>query len=457
MILTRRQKKAASKLFRNNGGAIWHRVGQGKTRIAYKWFAMIAKVKSVFLVVCRREAFVDWAEEAQKCGLPWTVVDFEKDLHSSANIKVWLVSHGMLSSLLPYILEYEHVIEAVVYDEGFLYKNPQTLHCKAANNLSVAIGKAAILSGSIMTAKNLEDVYGQLFAIDKQEKVSRTLTDFRSKFMVRYQIGSDNPNAVRFYGKRGAVKIVGRRIKPVVSTYFPSDEKRRIIEDIHPIDATSQQLALIQKLKEEYFISLKGKDLELRNAPSVITKCQQISDGWVKMHDEKSDEGQIIAPGEIITVPSGKLRYLVSKVCELLECGEKVVIWCAFKHSVDLILQSLQTLGIKVYGWYGGKKFDVAGWRRNGQVAVATEASGSSVNHFSNCAYAIYYSMDYSWRNLVQSKGRTNRYDSNHNRCYYYFFQTRGSLDGFVYRTALSSGDKEKELIATQVKKWLTT
>lgn len=446
MILSKRQKKAASKLFRNNGGAIWHRVGQGKTRIAYKWFAMIAKVKSVFLVVCRREAFVDWAEEAQKCGLPWTVVDFEKDLHSSANIKVWLVSHGMLSSLLPYILEYEHVIEAVVYDEGFLYKNPQTLHCKAANKLSVAIGKSAILSGSVMTAKNLEDVYGQLFAIDKQEKIARTLTDFRSKFMFRFQIGQ-NTQAIRFIGKRGAVKIIGRKIKPVVSTYFPSDTRRRIIEDIHPIEATSQQLALIQRLKEEYFISLKGKDLELRNAPSVITKCQQISDGWVKMHDE-----------EIITVPSGKLKYLVSKVCELLECGERVVIWCAFKHSVDLILQSLQIVGsIKAYGWYGGKKFDVAGWRRNGQVAVATEASGSSVNHFSNCAYAIYYSMDYSWRNLVQSRGRTNRFDSIHANCYYYYFQLRGSLDGFVYRTALSSGDKEKELIATQVKIWLTT
>lgn len=444
MILTKRQKKSASKLFRNDGGAVFWRVGQGKTRVAYKWFAMIAKVKSVFLVVCRREAFTDWVEEAQKCGLPWTVVDFEKDLHSSANTKVWLVSHGMLANLLPYILEYEHVIEAVVYDEGFLYKNPQTLHCKAANKLTQAIGKAAILSGSIMTAKNLEDVYGQMFAINKHEKLARTLSDFRTRFMFRFQIG-ENPNAVKFTGKRGATHMVGRRIKPTTSTYFPSDTKRKIIEDIHPITPTGQQVDLIRKLKEEYFISLKGKDLELRNAPSMITKCQQISDGWVKMGD-----------GEIVRVNSGKLAYLVQKVCELVECGEKVVIWCAFKYSVDLILQSLQK-HCRAYGWYGGKSFNVAGWRKNGQVAVATEASGSSVNHFSNCAYAIYYSMDYSWRNLVQSRGRTNRLDSLHNRCYYYYFQLRGSLDGFVHRTALSSGDKEKELIATQVKKWLLT
>lgn len=447
MHLTKRQKKSASKLFRNDGGAVWWRVGQGKTRIAYKWFAMIAKCKSVFVVVCRREAFGDWQNEAIKCKLKWTVVDYEKDLCKSSNTKVWLVSHGMLSSLLPHLLAQEYLIEAVVFDEGFLYKNKQTLHCEAAHKLSQAVGKAAILSGSVMTAKNLEDVYGQMYAINREGIIARTLTDFRSKFMVRYQIG-ENPQAIRFVGGRGATQLVARKIRPITSTYFPSDIARRIIHDIHPIEPTAQQLDLINRLKEEYFISLKGKDLELRNAPSVITKCQQISDGWVKMHD-----------GEIISVKSSKLSYLISKICEMIECGEKVVIWCAFKHTVELILQSLQTLRIKAYGLIGGKKFDVVGWKRNGQVAVCTEASGSSINHFSQCAYAIYFSMDFSWRNLVQSRGRTNRFDSEHKSCFYYYYHTRGSLDRFVYRTALSSGSREKELIdlAQGVKKWLTT
>lgn len=445
MLLTKRQKKAAAKLYRNQGGCMWWRVGQGKTRIAYKWFAMIAKVKSIFVVVCRREAFGDWVDEARKCKLPWTVVDYEKDLCKSANTKVWLVSHGMLSSLLSSLLEYEYQIEAIVFDEGFLYKNAGTLHCKAAHRLSEAIGKAAILSGSVMTAKNLEDVFGQLYAINRESTVARTLTDFRGKYMARFQIG-ENPQAIRFTGKRGATQIVARKVRPIASTYFPNDEARRIIEDIHPIEATSQQRDLIQRLKEEYFISLKGKDLELRNAPSVIVKCQQISDGWIKMHDDS-----------IINIPSGKLAYLVSKVAELVSCGERVVIWCAFKHSVELILQSLQRLKLNAYGLTGGKSFDVVGWKRNGQVAVCTEASGSSINHFSNCAYAIYYSMDYSWRNLVQSRGRTNRFDSTHTSCFYYYFHLRGSLDRFVYRTALSSGSKEKELIdlASGVKSWL--
>lgn len=445
MQLTKRQIKAAKKLSRNGGrgGCVWWRVGQGKTRIAYKWFATIAKPRSIFVVICRREAFADWQEEATKCGLPWTVVNFETDLHMSGNIKVWLISHGMLSSLVAKILEYEYLIEAIAFDEGFLYKNCRSLHCKAAHILSKRIGKAAILSGSVMTARNIEDIFGQLYAVNQHDLVASTLTKFRSRYMTKFQIGA-NPQAIRWTGRKGAIELVSERCRKVVSINFPSDAARKIIEDVHRIDATPQQQDYIRRLKEEYYLKLKGKELELRNAPSLIIKCQQISDGWVKMND-----------GLEIEVPSAKLQYLISKVCELLQCGERVVIWCAFKSSVAKVLQSLQRLKLKCYGLVGGKAFDIAGWKRDGQVAVCTEASGSSINHFKDCPYAIYYSMDFAWLHLQQSQGRTNRFDSKHPTCYYYFLQTRGTLDSFVLNTARTSGEKEIEL--TKLNSWLAT
>lgn len=422
---------------------------------------MIAKSHSVFVVVCRREAFVDWQEEAQKCRLPWTVVDFEKDLCRSANTKVWLVSHGMLSGLLDQLVAQKHLIEAVCYDEGFLYKNKQTLHCQAANILSSRIEKAAIISGNMMTAKNLEDVFGQLYAIYKNEWVARTLTEFRTKYMFGFQIDPINrPNALVYTGKRGATKLVAMKVKRIASVYFPSDTDRKIVQSIRNIYPTDQQQSLMERLKQEYFVSLKGKDLELRNAPSLITKCQQISDGFLKMGKVYDLEHNELEDGPIIEFKSAKLFYLIQEVAELVSCGEKVVIWCAFKQSVQIVLQSLQThlKGIKSYGFYGTKKFDIAGWRRNGQVAVGTEASGSSVNHFANCAYAIYYSMDFHWLHLNQSQGRTNRgKGSTHPTCYYYYLHTRTSLDSLVYRTAVDSGAKEKQLIdLTQLKQWLT-
>lgn len=453
MILSKRQRKASRKLFRNNGGAIWWRVGEGKTRIIYNWFAMIAKPTSTFVVVCRREAFADWVEETVKCNLPWTVVDFEKDLCRSSKIKVWLVSHGMLAALLTQLKEQAHKIEAVAFDEGFLYKNNQTEHCKAAHILSEVVGNAAILSGSVMTAKNLEDVFGQLYAINKHDCIARTLTEFRTRYMARYQIHPDR-QVFGFCARKDATDKVSEKIRRIVSVNFPSGHARKITEDVHWIEPSEQQRYIIRKLKDEYFVSLKGKDLELRNAPSLITKCQQISDGWIRMNPVKR-MGIKLEDGPIMFVDSSKLAYLRSKVLELVECGERVVIWCAFRYSVFHVLQSLQKLKLKAYAMTGGEPFDLAGWKRNGQVAVCTEASGSSVNHFEQCAYAIYYSMDFSWRNLVQSRGRTDRKSSRHNECFYYYFQTRGTLDSFVRRTALSSGAREQELLI-QVKSWLS-
>lgn len=460
MKLSARQKRAAVKCYNRKGIALWRRVGTGKTRIAYKHFAMIAKLKvdgaAKFLVVCRREAFFDWENEAKKCHLDWrfVVVDEEDDLyakHRMAKPTVYLVSHGMLRKLEITLVGYSIYLDAVAYDEGWLYKNPTTHHCKAANKISAAIGNACILSGSVMTARDQTDIYGQLYAINKHHCLARTLTEFRSKFMYRFKINPDGrTEAAVWRNRKGSAKRIADRVRPIASVYFPSNTQRRVVTDTRRIPASRDQLSAFTELRDFYELCLKGERMLLKNAPSVITKCQQVSDGWVNLNG---------TPHEI---KSAKMDYLKGLVRELLEGGEKVVIWTAFKRSAELVLQSLQKSfrreANSFYLMHGGHKFDVAGWRRNGKVAIATEASGSSVNHFSNCAYAIYYSMSFRWQDLQQSKGRTDRADSSHKTCYYYFLQTRDSLDSMVFRAAHTSGKREAEMIdLVKLKTWLAT
>lgn len=457
MEISPRQLKVVNKLIRNNGGAIFWRVGTGKTRIALGWFATIAKEIEAempfprFLVVCRREAFFDWQNEKDKLGLKWRTreVETEDDLYSIRTKKpvLYLISHGKLARMLLTLKECSSIIYAVVFDEGFLFKNPSTEHCKSANHLSAMIGRAAILSGSVMTARDLTDVFGQLYAINSHHRLARTLTEFRSRFMLRFAI---NPNsgskASRFVAQRGAAKRVTERILPVTSFYFPDNNQRRIVTDVKTLPPTRDQLQAFRELKEFYELELRGSRIELKNAPSVITKCQQISDGWVKMEEQT------------LPVSTRKMEYLLSKTSELVSSGEKIVIWCAFRHTVDLILQALQKRKIKAYGMSGDHKFDIAGWISNGEVAVATVASGSSINHFKNCAYAIYYSHSFHWLHMQQSQGRTNRHDSLHQTCFYYFLQVEGSLDSMVYQTVKSSKGSEASLIeqaTKEVNKWL--
>lgn len=459
--LDKSQRRGLTVLCSNDGGAVWHRVGTGKTRITYAWFATIAKhihegSTPYFVVVCRRKAFADWAEEIEKLGLDWTVCDFEKYGWNriTRRPRVFLVSHAMLHKLLPQLLELR--LTAVAYDEGYLYKRVSTKHCKAAHKLSAHIGRAAILSGSMMTARNLEDIYGQLYAIGKESVLARTLTEFRSKFMFALRIGPAEHQRFMQVAQAGAPARVGRAIRDVASVYFP--ESTRKIRDIErKITPAKLQEKYFNLLKKEYYLEIGERSLDIKSSPSLIIKCQQISDGFL-IFTRRDPETRKVIEKHVEYFGSPKLDALLDKVQELVACGERVLIWCAFRESVRIVLRSLQKLKIKAYGFVGGEEFDSKGWKQNGQVAVATVDCGSSVNHFSQCAHSIYYSLTWKWLSLQQSQGRSDRKDSRHHTCFYYYFYTRGSLDRFVHQTALSAKTKEQQLIAinNRVTKWLT-
>jgi hypothetical protein len=107
----------------------------------------------------------------------------------------------------------------------------------------------------------------------------------------------------------------------------------------------------------------------------------------------------------------------------------------------------------------GGQDFDLERWRSGSvSVCLATEASGSSVNHFDQTAYAIYFSANYKWLDMQQSRGRTDRKSSRHSDVFYKYLQVEGSMDSHVYRSALASGEREARLIMQSgLKDWLKT
>lgn len=469
MKLTVRQKKAVRKLHSSEGGAAWWRVGTGKTRIAYAFFATIAKESDAgshhFLVVCRRAAFLDWEEETEKLGLPWRVrvIESEADLHgfykNNGRTTIHLISHGKLYAMRDHITDFATAFEGVAYDEGFLYKNSQSARCKAANKISQMIGPAIILSGSIMTARNLEDVFGQLYAVNQHHSLGRTLTEFRSRFIFDLAIGKMG-TAHKSVAKRGAASEVSRLIGDRISVYFPDRGNREVFQSVRHVQPTKRQRVLLDNLRRDYLTEFRGQSLEIRNAANLVTKCQQISDGFLKFAPVKDLKGKIIEKGKIVRLHSSKTDRLVDDVAALISQGEQVVVWCAFQESCHIVLQALQKAFPKskdrFYIMHGSHAFDATGWRRNGLVAISTVGSGSSINHFAQVQNGIYYSHDYHWLHMQQSKGRHDRHDSKHEEIYYSFLQTYGSLDDVVHRAVHASGRKEAELITLAgIRQWL--
>jgi hypothetical protein len=90
------------------------------------------------------------------------------------------------------------------------------------------------------------------------------------------------------------------------------------------------------------------------------------------------------------------------------------------------------------------------------RICLATEASGSSVNHFAQVPYAIYFSQDTKWHSLQQSAGRHTRRSSQHTVAYNIFLHTEKFLDAQVYYTVRTSQQSERSFIRQMdVMAWL--
>jgi len=441
------QQRAHDRLVKSRGGMLFWRVGTGKTRTALHIFATLQKemkwsLPCVCLVVCRRQAFEDWRKEIRNIGCDWMVFENEindKVLETITNPCFLFLSEGMLAKEVA-TLQNDRRIKMVLLDEGFLYKNPKSAKGKAANKIT-KIRKTVLLSGSIMTAKDLRDVYGLATAVNKHRAVASSRTKFIEQFL-HTDVSSPFPS---YYPKPGSYKAVMDKLSFCTDVYFPADNERKITEEIITVQPTVQQRKAFKELKDSY--GSKELNLQFDSALTLILKAQQIANGWVEDRD-----------GQFRFFDSNKVTTCCDKIEELVNADERCVVWCAFRHDIDTLEMELDKRKVATLQMKGGEKFDSIAWEQGDiRCTIATEASGSSVNHFKDTPYALYFSTNFKWLDLQQSMGRTNRgRGSSHAECFYYFFQVEKSLDPYVLHVARTSGAKEKTVLKFgEVADWL--
>ena len=421
--LTSRQLQAVDMILREGRGIVWWKVGEGKTRIALEAYIRMTQCRTKLLVVCSPQAFRQWKDEAR--------------LHPVFGHTIWMefLSSGALSSQQAS----KHVsailcdgrIGMVVVDELWMYKKINTkrsTHIKEITRNRPSVG----LSGSLITNRNIEDIYGQAQAVGVGSRIAKSLTNFRTQFCIRYE-----DFGLKFAAKKGALEVIQRRLAPCCDINFPKDirESRTYRTTIEP---TEQQLELFDTCQKDYYLEFPNENsqLEIRNAAVVISKIQQISDGVV-LDDED----------ERISVESSKFTRLLGLLEEFADAGERAIIWFAFKASLDKVYQAI---GNEATCLSSHHAFDSKGWSLGKyRFTLATVGSGASLNDFANIQYAVIYSAPFSLRQMQQAMGRTNRVSSTHQVCYYNFLQTDGGVDSYVYDAVNLTGEIEKAAIKT--------
>jgi len=160
-----------------------------------------------------------------------------------------------------------------------------------------------------------------------------------------------------------------------------------------------------------------------------------------------------------------KMGALLPHVRQLLDTGEKIVIWSNFVRTLKLIRDRVSELGHGVRLVYGGTPIESASvpeeLTREGiirefihptsgvDVLVANPAAcAESISLHKTCSHAIYYDLSYNCAQFLQSLDRIHRVGGSEEKSpHYYFLQYEETIDADILANVQKKADNMSAVI----------
>ena len=292
--------------------AIFAGMGMGKTSstlFAIDYLQTVEGMGPVLILAPLRVAASTWPQEARKWGnltldvLP-IVGDAKARLRAiqtpsraySINYEniPWLI--GQLGGKWPFAM--------IVADESTRLKSfrpgGKTVRARALAQVAFRSKRFVELTGT-PAPNGLLDLYGQMYFIDRGERLGRSFGAYTGRFFRPVKVGR-SPFAVRYEPMEWAQDAIQEKLADVslsldAADYFPIEKP--ICTQI-PVELPPNARAAYDKMQKDFFVELEGKEIEAVNAAALSTKCLQAVSGvmyhddttncacpWVELHDAK--------------------------------------------------------------------------------------------------------------------------------------------------------------------------
>lgn len=326
---------------------------------------------------------------------------------------VWLVEY--LGKRWPFPI--------VVIDELSSFKSASAKRWKALRRVRGRIRRIIGLTGT-PRPNGLEDLWPEVYLLDQGERLGRTLTAFRSKYLIPEKM---NGHVVYSYRAReGAEAEVYDRLADICMSIRKEDVLSlpgQIYEDV-VLDAPPALLRQYKQFERDKVMECLDEDGEIvaGSAAALTNKLLQFANGAIYDMD-----------GQVHNLHTVKLDALE----EMLEeaGGDPVLVLYAYQHDADRIRQRITCRALDT-------PEDIDAWNR-GEIPVAL-AHPASIGHGLNLQegghITLWYGLTWSLELYQQANERLNR-PGQKNVCRIYHLVLRGTHDERVLK-ALANKDK---------------
>ena len=314
---------------------------------------------------------------------------------------VWLV--GLLHDRWPFPI--------VVIDELSSFKSAQAKRWKALRRVRGRIRRLIGLTGT-PRPNGIEDLWPEVYLLDQGERLGRTLTTFRTRWLLPDKM---NGHIVYSYRpKKGAEAEIYERLSDICMSIRKEDVLSlpgQIYEDIE-LEAPPSLLKQYKQFERDKVLECMGADGQIvaGTAAALTNKLLQFANGAVYDID-----------GNVHHVHDIKLEALEEKLEEA--GGDPVLVLYAYRHDRDRIRQRIQCRELDTTE-------DIDAWNR-GEIPVAL-AHPASIGHGLNLQdgghITLWYGLPWSLELYQQANERLNR-PGQKNVCRVYHMILKGTHD----------------------------
>lgn len=334
--------------------------------------------------------------------------------------------------------------QLMVLDESHRIKSPSAKKSTAIHSLGPIADYRVIMTGTVVTkSKRMYDIYSQWKFLNPERFGRLNFSEFKKLYG-------------RWVTQDRYEKFLGTRNEKHLHSMIHEDAFSITREECYDLPKQTTQIVPVPLEESAKLYDQMAEDMVARIHTGEITEAsirlvqrlrlQQITSGITKT----SPSGQY-PEGRLITIGSEKLRMMQSRLEDLMEADEKVVIGALFKADIQRLQKLASSLGVPHFTIQGGMKqadrdrapaqFKAA---RGGAIFIGQPAAAGEAIDLSCASILQWYSLPSSWVNFRQFSDRIALSDK---PTFHEFYLAQGSIDFLMYETLMEDGDLGKKMI----------
>lgn len=441
----------ACDIFSNGGSGVMFsmEMGTGKTLSAMTVVGYL-KPKKV-LIVCPRVAMKVWQDEYAKfsnypymlrvlTGTPKKRISAMNDLiENEDTMSIAVINYEYTTAFENILTKWKP--DMVICDESHRIKSPTSNQTKSITKVGNLAKYKLCLTGTPLT-NNILDFFSQYRFLDSSIFGSSYI-NYKNKYVITGMFNEYlRPNPRTFEDLKERVDSIAYRVTKEECLDLPP-----FVDIPVYVEMNKDSAMKYKEFQEEFIVWLDSQTfITADNALTQTLKLRQLTGGFC-YNEEKVP----------VFVDNSKLEACCELVSEIINGGNKVVIFAEFQAEIEALFERLTKEGYKCGTYYGRTKEkdrnELVDSFQHGDTQVfigQIESAGISIT-LTSANYMIFYSTGYKYGVYDQARARIHR-KGQVNKCTYYHLTVKNTIDESILK-ALDKKERLAESVIDMIRR----